>query len=156
MNADVAGAAHEVLHHGAVQQLEQLRAFGLAGDDVGDVVVAGVGDDVVGDAPAGGRHRHGLPAEAVREAQRVGDAIALDIGELQTSTPVDRQCDPWRAEPVREALGVAHQAGAARVLADADDDALASGPRPRDGVGLHVVEKLVVDALGGAAQCEFP
>ena len=96
-----------------------------------------------------------LAAEAIGEAQRVGDAIALDIRELQASKPLDRQRHPGCAEPIGEALGVAHEAGAARILADADDHALARRPGSCDGVGLHVMEKLVVDALGGAAQGEF-
>ena len=55
-------------------------------------------------------------------------------------------------QPVGDALGVAHEAGGARILADADEDPLARRPRPGDGVRLHVGEELVVDALGGPAE----
>ena len=58
-------------------------------------------------------------------------------------------------QPVRQALGVAHQAGGARVLADADQDPLAGRPRARDGMRLHVGEELLVDPLGGAAEGEL-
>ena len=52
-------------------------------------------------------------------------------------------------------LGVAHKSRRARVFADADEDAFAGGPGPGDRIGLHVVEKLLVDALGGAPQREL-
>ena len=50
-----------------------------------------------------------------------------------------------------EALA-AHQAGGARVLADADEDALARRPRPRDGARLHLRQQLVIDPFGGSPQ----
>jgi hypothetical protein len=55
-------------------------------------------------------------------------------------------------DAVGEPLGVAHQAGRSRILADADQNALARGPGPRDRIGLHVGEQLLVDAFGGASQ----
>ncbi len=55
-------------------------------------------------------------------------------------------------QPVGEALGVAHEPRRARILADADENALARRPGPGNGVGLHLGEQLLVDALGGAAQ----
>ena len=55
-------------------------------------------------------------------------------------------------QAVGQALGVAHEAGRARILADADQNALARRPRPRDGARLHLREQLLVDPLGGAAQ----
>ena len=55
-------------------------------------------------------------------------------------------------QPVRQALGVAHEAGRARIFADADQDTLARRPRPRDRMGLHVREQLLVHALGRAAK----
>ncbi len=54
--------------------------------------------------------------------------------------------------PVRQPLGVAHQPGRTRILADADQDALARRPGTRDGIGLHVGEQLLVDPLRGAPQ----
>ncbi len=58
-------------------------------------------------------------------------------------------------QPVGEPLGVTHEAGRARILADADDNALAGRPRALDGVRLHLAEQLLVDPLGGAAQSEL-
>ena len=58
-------------------------------------------------------------------------------------------------QAVGEPLGVAHEAGAARIFADADQDALARRPGSLDGVRLHLGEQLLVDALGGAPQGEL-
>ena len=52
-------------------------------------------------------------------------------------------------------LGIAHEAGGARILADADEDAVARRPWPGNGVRLHMGEELVVDALGGLAEGEL-
>ncbi len=123
---------------------------------MGDVVVARIGDDIVGDTPPGARHGDGFAPEPVGEAQRVGDAVALDVAERQTAPALDRKRDPGRAQTIGEALGVADEPRAARVLADAHHDPLACSPGPRDGMGLHMREELVVDALRGAAQRELP
>ena len=72
--------------------------------------------------------------------------------EPRAARRLDRERGPGRVQPVGEALGVADEAGRARVLADADEDPLAGRPGAGDGVRLHVGEELVVDALGRAAQ----
>ena len=110
---------HEIVHDRAMQQFEELRTLGLADHDVGDVVVARIGDDIVGDTPAGARRRHGFASEPVGEAERVGDAVALDVAEGQTAPALDRERDPGRAQTIGEAFGVADETRAARVLADA-------------------------------------
>ena len=58
-------------------------------------------------------------------------------------------------QPVGKPLGVANKSGAAPVFADADQNALARGPGPGDGVRLHLAEQLLVDALGRPAQREL-
>ena len=95
------------------------------------------------------------PPSAFDQPQRVGDAVALLFAELQAARGLDIERHPRAMQAVGEPLGVAHQAGGARILADADQDALAGRPRPLDRVGLHFVEQLLVDALGGAAQRQF-
>ena len=65
---------------------------------------------------------------------------------------LDIERDPARLQPVGGAPRIADQAGRARMLVDADQDALARRPRPGDGMGLHVGQHLVVDPLRGAAQ----
>ena len=92
------------------------------------------------------------PPSASRQPQRIGDAVALLLGQLQAAPRLDVERRPRRMQPVGQPLGVAHEAGRARVFADADQDALARRPRPRDRMRLHLGEQLLVDALGGAAQ----
>ena len=55
-------------------------------------------------------------------------------------------------QTVRQALGVAHEAGRARIFADADQNALPGRPWPRNGMSLHMREQLLVHALRGAAK----
>ena len=55
-------------------------------------------------------------------------------------------------QPIGEALGVAHQPGGARVLADADEKTVACRPWARDCPRLHLREQLLVDALRRATQ----
>ena len=81
--------------------------------------------------------------------------VALDLGQLGGARRLDRERGPGRVQPVGEALGVAHEAGGARVLADADEHPLARGPGAGDGVGLHVGEELGVDPLRRAAEREL-
>ena len=83
VDADAAGAAHEVVDHRAVQHLEPARAGGLADDDLGDVVRPGVGEHVVGDRASAARQGQRLAAEALGEAQGVGDAVALHLGRAR-------------------------------------------------------------------------
>ena len=154
VDADVAGAAHQLVHDGTVQDLEPARARGLADDDLGDVVGLREGDHVIGDAPPAW-DRHGLGAEPLAEPERVGDAVALLFREMKAAPAFDVQNGPGGVQAIGEPLGIAHQPGAAWVLADADEDPLARGPGPRDGVGLHVREQLLIDALGGAPQRQF-
>ena len=116
---------------------------------------AGVGEHVLGDGAAAARQGERLAAEPLGEAQGVGDAVALHLGQLGGARRLDGERGPGGVQPVGEALGVAHEAGGARVLADADEHALAGGPGAGDGVGLHVGEELGVDALRGAAQREL-
>ena len=89
VNADVAGAAHEVVHDRTVQDLEPARARRFADDDLGDVVRLRVGDDVVGDAPVARRERDRFAAERFGEPQRIGDAVALLLAELQAAPAFD-------------------------------------------------------------------
>ena len=55
-------------------------------------------------------------------------------------------------QPVRQPFGVAHEAGGARIFAHANQNALARRPRPRDRMGLHVREQLLVYPLRRPAQ----
>ena len=55
-------------------------------------------------------------------------------------------------EAIGKPFGVTHEPGRARVLAHANENALAGRPGTGDGIGLHVGEQLLVDPLGRASQ----
>ena len=74
------------------------------------------------------------------------------LAELQASSGLDRERGERRVQPIRQPLGVAHEPGRHRRLADADENALAGRPWPLQRVGLQLAAQLLVDALGGAAQ----
>ncbi len=86
-------------------------------------------DDIIGDAPAAARDRHRFAAQRFGQTQRIGDAIALFFGELQAALGLDAERRPRRVQTVRQPLGVAHQSGRARILADAHKHALAQRPK---------------------------
>ena len=92
------------------------------------------------------------PPKRFGKPQRIGDAVALFLGQLQAAAAFDVERHPRAVQAVGEPLGVAHQAGGARILADADQNALARRPWTLDRMGLHLGEQLLVDPLGGAAQ----
>ena len=111
VDADVAAAAHQLMHDRAVQDLEPARAARLADDDVGDVVGLRIGDHIVGDATPASRYGDGLALEALRQAQRIGHAIALFLVQLQAARRFrcrarsmaragDRR-GAWRSAPAR-------------------------------------------------------
>ena len=58
-------------------------------------------------------------------------------------------------EAVCEALRIANEPGRTRVVADANEQALARGPRSGDGMRPHMAQKLLIHALSGAAKGEF-
>ena len=155
MHADIAGPAHQIVHHRAAHDFEPARPRRFSDHDLGDVVGMRKGDHVVGDAASGGGNGQRLAAQRLGQPQGVGEPVALGFGQLQAAPGLDADRGPGRMQPVRQPPRGAHQARRARVLADADQDALAGGPGPCDRIGLHVGEQLLVDPLGGAPQRQF-
>ena len=155
MDGDIAGPPHQIVHHRAAQDLEPARARRFADDDLGDVVGVGEAEQIVGDAALDAGNRQRLAAERFREPHRVGEPVALLVAQLQAAPRLDADGGPRRMQAVGQALGVAHEPGRARILADADQDALARRPWAGNGVGLHMGEQLLVDPLGGAPQRQF-
>ncbi len=114
-----------------------------------------VSDDIFGDVAAAAGNGNRLPAERLCEAERVGDAIALLLGELQAALGLDIERGPRGMETIGETLRVAHKPGGARVLADADEEPLAGSPRTRDRPRLQLAEQLLIDALCRAPEREL-
>jgi hypothetical protein len=120
VHADIAGAPHQIMHHGAVQDLEPSRPRRLADDDLGDVVRVGEADHVIRDAAITARNGDRLAAQRLGQTQGVGDAVAFDLAPLQAAPRLHAQRRKRGVQPVRQALGITHEAGGARVFADAD------------------------------------
>ncbi len=150
LDADRSGATDQLMDDRAVQQLEPARARRLADNDLGDVVRLGVGNEIVGDAPP--RNGQRLGAELLGEAQAVGDAVALRLGEAMVARRLDVDRRPMRAETVGDAPRIAHEGERCRALADADQETVACRPRTGDGMRAHIGEHLLVDALRRATQ----
>ena len=140
------------MHHRAAHEFEPPGARRLADDDLGHVVGLREADDVVGDAASDAGNGDRLAAQRLGQPQRIGKPVALLVGQLQAAPRLDADGGPGRVQPVRQPLGVAHQPRRARILAEANQDALARRPRAGDRVGLHMGEQLLVDALGGPPQ----
>ncbi len=140
------------MHHRTAHDFEPERPRRLADDDLGHVVGVRKGEQIVRNSAPDTGNGERLGAQRLRQAQGIGQPVALLVGQLQAAPGFDADRGPGRMQPVRQPLGVAHEAGRARILAEAHQDALARGPRTLDRVGLHVGEQLLVDALGGAAQ----
>ena len=155
MDADIAGTTHEIVHHRAMHDFEPAGACRFADDDLRDVVGLRIADNVLGDAMVVGWQGEGLAAKRFGEPQRIGDAVAFFLRELQAAPALDIERDPRAMQPVGESLGVAHQAGRAQILADAHQNAFARRPRSLDRMRLHFREQLLVNPLGGAAQGQF-
>ena len=112
-------------------------------------------DDVVGDVAPDAGNGHRLAAKRFGEPHRIGQPVALFVGQLQAAPRFDADRGPWCMDPVRQPSGVAHEAGGTRILADAHQDALARRPRAGDRIGLHMRQQLLVDALGRPPQCQL-
>ena len=111
------------------------------------------GDHVVGDARAAWRACVTASPPSRSASRRVSAMRSRSSSpSCRLRARLDVERGPRRVQAVGQALGVAHEARGARVLADADQNALARRPRARDGARLHLLEQLLVDALGGAAQ----
>ncbi len=100
-----------------------------------------------------GRH---LAAELLGKAQQRRQPILVLLGHAGRTRGLDMKRRPGRAEPVGQSPRIADTGRPARMRVDADENPFARRPGPGYGVGLHVGQQLLVDALGGAAQRQFP
>ena len=113
-----------------MQKLEPGRPRRLADDNLGDVVRLRKANHIVGNAPVAAWNGDRFAAQGLRQPQRIGDAVALLLGELQAALGLDIERRPGSMQPVGETLGVAHEPRRARVLAHADEQPLACRPGP--------------------------
>ena len=136
VNADLAGFAHELVHDRAMHHLKPPRPTRFADDDLGDVVSGRVGNDLFGDVAARDRDRR--RTEPLGEPQKVGDPIALGVGQPLRSRGLDIDRGPRHLHAVGHAPGIADQACGIRRFADADEHSLAGCPGTGNRVRPHM------------------
>src|SRR6516164_5554846 len=116
-----------------MHDLEPPRTARFAYDDLRKVVGLGVADDVVGDAPVNTWNRDCLTSERFGEAQSVGNAIALFLSVLQAASAFNVKSCPWAMQAICQSLRIANEPRRTRILANADQDALACRPWSQNG-----------------------
>ena len=94
----------------------------------------------------------GLAAQPLGQPQRVGDPVVRGLAGAAVAGGLDMDRGPGRLQPVGQPLGVADQLGRTLAAMHADQQPLAGGPGAGEPVRAHVLDHLVVDALGRAAQ----
>src|SRR6185312_8728479 len=109
VDADIAGAPHQIVHDRTAHQLEPPRARRLADNDLRYVVGVREMDDIISNAAAGAGNGERLSPERFSKPHGVDQAVALLIGQLQAAPRLDADRGPLRMQPVREPLGVAHK-----------------------------------------------
>ena len=155
IDADIARAPHQVVHHRTAPEFEPPGTCRLADDDLRHIIGVREADHVVGNAASNSGNGERLASQCLGQAQRIGKPVPLLIRQLQAPPGLDADGGPGRVQAIRQPLGVAHEPGRPRVLAEANQDALARRPGAGDRVRLHVREQLLVDALGRPPQCQL-
>ena len=115
VDADIAGAAHQIMDYRAVQNLEPARPRRLADDDLRHVVGLRIADDVIGDVPIAGGKRNGFAAErfgqpqACRQCGRAPPLTAVGCaGPRHRAPPMGHAGDrraAWRSGQGRRSAG---------------------------------------------------
>ena len=97
-------------------------------------------------------HPAGFGAQAFRQLERRRESLGYLGTRRRTVGAFDRDHQPRRVEPRRQARRRAHDLLGQAVGADADQQPLGGLPGAFDRILLEIVDHLVVDAVGGAAQ----
>src|SRR5437763_16110677 len=81
--------------------------------------------------------------------------VTLAVTEPLSARRLHVNRSPRCMHTVGDTAGIADQARCRPMLADADQDAVAGGPRASDRMRLHVRQQLIVDPLRGPPQREL-
>ena len=119
----------------------------LTHDDLGDISGAGIAQHLARNILAGDRHR--VAAQRLGQAQRVGDAVLVGIGQGVGLSIDDVNGDPFNAARIGEPRRRSYQAASVAPAADADQQPVAGRPGPCNTMTTHVFQHLLVDAVGG-------
>ena len=152
MNLDSAGATHQRLRQRPAENAPQQPGPRLAEHDLRHVLAPREPQDFARVVAALEPHR--LPAQTLGEAEHLGELIgALGVARLTDGLDGDR--GPGRVEAGGELARPPDDPLGNLVRPDAGEQALGGRPRAFDRLLAQVVDHLVVDPVGGAAQRQF-
>ena len=152
MNLDSAGAAHQRLRQRPAENAAQESRLRLAEHDLRDVFARREPQDVAWIVAALKAHR--LPAQTLGQTEHFGEPVGA-LGVAGLADGLDRDGDPVCVEAGRELARAPDDPLRHFVRADASEQALRRRPRTLDRLLAQIVDHLVVDAIGGAAQRQF-
>ena len=149
VNLDSAGAAHQRLRQRATKHAAQGPRLRLTEHDLRDIFARRESQNVTRKVVA--LKAHGLAAQTLGEAEHFGEPVGA-LGVARLADRLDSHCDPVCVEAGRELARAPDHPLRHVVRANAGEQAFGRGPRTLDRLLAQVVDHLVVDAVGGAAQ----
>ena len=152
MNLDRTRLADQLFRQRTPEQAPPEPGTRPAEDDLGHVLAAGEAQDFGRIVAALQPHR--VAAEPLREREGLGDLVRLP-GVRLLDDRLDGDRRPGGVEGGGELGGASHHALGHFVRADAGEQALRGGPRALDRLLAQIVDHLVVDPVGRAAEREF-
>src|ERR1019366_4884465 len=100
IDADIAGAPYQVLHHRASPELKPPGTRRLPDDDLGHVIGVREAYHVVRNTASDAGNGERLASQRFCQTQRVGKPIALLVSQLQAPPRLDADGGPGRMQPV--------------------------------------------------------
>ena len=152
MNLDAAGAAHHRVRQRATENAAQRSRARLAEHDLSNVLARGELQDrgrIVAPLEA-----HRLAAQALGEGKHLGQPVGA-LGVAGLADRLDRDGGPVALRPVASWLARRTTRSETSSAPDAGEQALGRRPRTFDRLLAQIVDHLVVDAIGRAAQRQF-
>ena len=149
VHRDAVGAAYELVRQGAPKKLRGEAPARAPEYDLGDILESRKAEQLPGNVA--GRERGGLRAKPLGERHRLVH-VAARRGRQRLARLLDGDRDPGHIHHVGEPLGRAHDHLGIGVGPDAGEDALSRRPWAFDGLRLHAVDEVGVDALSRATQ----
>ena len=152
MNLDSAGAAHQRLRQRPPENAAQQSRSRLAEHDLSDIFARREPENFAWIVAALKAHR--LPAQTLGQAEHFGEPVGA-LGVASLADGLDRDGDPVCVEAGCELACAPDDPLRHFVRADAGEQALGRRPRTLDRLLAQIVDHLIVDAIGGAAQRQF-
>ena len=152
MNLYSAGAAHQRLRQRPSENAAQQSCLRLAKHDLRDIFARREPQNIARIIVALQVHR--LGAQTLGQAKHFGEPVGA-LGVASLTDGLDRDGNPVRIEAGCELACAPDHAFRHLVCANASEQALRRRPRTLDRLLPQIVDHLVVDAIGGAAERQF-